>query len=109
MDLVKNCVVGQDLVVPDDNLEKNLVDASVSLYFHVHPSIACTKKKNGVLLKIKGDKKMFFTHKGGNLRLEKSTYIGNYKEPQETIKLVIEDNVKQSEGKINWKIEEFFD
>ena len=109
MDLVKNCVIGQDTVIPKSNLKKNFVDASISVYFHVHPSIDCIKKRNGVLLKIQGDKKMFFTHKGGNLRLEKSTYIGNFTEPQEIIKLVIENNVKQSEGKINWKIEEFID
>ena len=56
-----------------------------------------------------GDKKMFFTYKGGNLSLEKSTYIGNFFEPQEITKLVIESNVKHSDSKINWKIEEFID
>ena len=89
--------------------KKNLIDGDISLYFHVHPSIVCKKRKNGVLLQIPGDKKMFFTYKGGNLRLEKSTYIGNFNEPQEITKLVIENKVEQSEGKINWKIEEFID
>jgi len=61
------------------------------------------------LLDIPGDKKMFFTYKGGILSLEKSTYIGNFFEPQEITKLVIKNNVKKSECKINWKIEEFID
>ena len=52
---------------------------------------------------------MLFTHKEGNLRLEKSTYTGNFNEPQEITKMVIENSVKQSEGKINWKLEEFID
>ena len=109
MDLVKNCVIGQDTVSPEGNLKKNLIDASVTLYFHLHPSISCKKRRNGVLLEIPGDKKMFFTHKGGNLRLEKSTYTGNFNEPQEITMMVIENSVKQSEGKINWKLEEFID
>ena len=89
--------------------KKNLIDSSVSLYFHVHPSISCKKKRNGVLLEIPGDKKMFFTYTGGNLTLEKSTYIGNFFEPQDITKLVIENSVQQSESKINWKIEELID
>ena len=61
------------------------------------------------MLEIPGNKKMFFSHQGGNLRLEKSTYTGNFNEPQEITMMVIENSVKQSEGKINWKLEEFFD
>ena len=41
MDLVKNCVIGQDTIVPQDST-KNLMDASFSLYFHVHPSIVAS-------------------------------------------------------------------
>mgnify|MGYP001162802769 FL=1 len=110
VDLVYNCVKGQDSVLPERNeSKKNLIDSSVSLYFHVHPSISCKKKRNGVLLEIPGDKKMFFTYTGGNLTLEKSTYIGNFFEPQDITKLVIENSVQQSESKINWKIEELID
>ena len=109
MDLVKNCVIGQDTVFPEGNLKKNLIDASFTLYFHLHPSISCKKRRNGVMLEIPGNKKMFFSHKGGNLRLEKSTYTGNFNEPQEITMMVIENSVKQSEGKINWKLEEFID
>ena len=110
MDLVYNCVKGQDSVTPERNdPKKNLIDSSVSLYFHVHPSISCKKKRNGVLLQIPGDKKMFFSYTGGNLTLEKSTYIGNFFEPQDITKLVIENSVQQSESKINWKIEELID
>ena len=109
MDLVKNCVMGKDTVFPEDNLKKNLIDSSVMLSFHLHPSISCKKRRNGVLLEIPGNKKMFFSHKGGNLRLEKSTYTGNFNEPQEITMMVIENSVKQSEGKINWKLEEFID
>ena len=54
-------------------------------------------------------KKMFFSYKGGKLRFEKSTYIGNFFEPQEITRLVIEKDVEQSDNKINWKIEEFID
>ncbi len=109
MDLVKNCVIGQDTVFPETHPKITLIDASCFLYFHVHPSIYCKKKKNGVLLEITGNKKMFFTCQGGILSLEKSTYIGNLFEPKEITKIVIENKVKQSEGKINWKIEEFID
>ena len=109
MDLVKNCVIGRDNVINERDSKNKSFNASVALYFHLHPSIACKKKKNGVLLKMPGDKKMFFTYKGGNLTLEKSTYIGNFFEPQEITKLVIESNVKHSDSKINWKIEEFID
>ena len=109
MDLVKNCVTGLDTVVREGPPKTKSSDDFVSLYFHVHPSIACTKRRNGVLLDIIGDKKMFFTYKGGSLRLEKSTYIGNFNEPQEITKLVIENNVNQNESKISWKIEEFID
>ncbi len=109
MDLVKNSVLGQDTVVPSGNLKKNLIDATISLYFHVHPSITCKKKRNGVLLEIPGEKKMIFKYKGGSLRLENSTYIGNFNEPQEIKKLVIENKVKQSQSEISWKIEEFID
>ena len=109
MDLVKNCGIGQDTVFPGGDLKKNLIDASVTLYFHLHPSISCKKMRNGVMLEIPGNKKMFFSHKEGNLRLEKSTYTGNFNEPQEITMMVIENSVKQSEGKINWKLEEFFD
>ena len=110
VDLVYNCVKGQDSVLPERNeSKKNLIDSSVSLYFHVHPSISCKKKRNGVLLEIPGDKKMLFTYTGGNLTLEKSTYIGNFFEPQDITKLVIENSVQQSESKINWKIEELID
>ena len=109
MDLVKNCVMGKDIVNPDGNSKKILADTTVSLYFHVHPSIVCKKKKNGVLIEIPGNKKMFFTHKGGNLSMERSTYIGDFFEPQEITKLVINNNVKKSESKITWKIEEIID
>ena len=111
MDLVYNCVKGQDSVFPIRNdPKKNLIDSSISLYFHVHPSISCKIKRNGVLLQIPGNKKMFFTYTGGgNLTLEKSTYIGNFFEPQDITKLVIENSVQQSESKINWKIEELID
>ena len=61
------------------------------------------------MLEIPGSKKMFFSHKEGHLRLEKSTYTGNFNEPQEITMIVIENSVKQSEGKINWKLEEFID
>ena len=88
VDLVKNCVMGQDMVNPDGK-QKILRDASVALYFHVHPSIVCKKKRSWVLIEVPGDKKMFFTHKGGNLSMEKSTYIGNFFEPQEITKIVI--------------------
>ncbi len=109
IDLVKNCVMGQDTVVHEGNIKKNIIGSSISLYFHVHPSIACKKKRDGVVLEIPGNKKMVFTHNGGNLRLEKSTYIGNFNEPQEITKLIIQKNVKQSDSKIKWKIEEFVD
>ena len=62
-----------------------------------------------MLKKFQVKKKMFFTHRGGNLSMEKSTYIGDFSEPQEITKLVIKKNVKQSESKINWKIEEITD
>ena len=109
MDLVKNCLIGNDVVISDGDPKRNLTEASFSIYFHLHPSIICTKKRGGVLLEIPGDKKMFFSYKGGKLRFEKSTYIGNFFEPQEITRLVIEKNVEQSDSKINWKIEEFID
>ena len=52
---------------------------------------------------------MFFTYRGGNLSIEKSTYIGYFSQPQEITKLVIKNSVKHSESKINWKIEEISD
>ena len=61
------------------------------------------------MIKIPGDKKMFFTHRGGSLSMEKSTYIGSFSEPQEITKLVIKNSAKHSESKINWKIEEISD
>ena len=109
VDLIKNCVMGEDMIVPDGGAKKNLANAIISLYFHLHPSIVCKKKGSGVLIKTPGDKKMFFTHRGGYLSMEKSTYIGNFSEPQEITRLVIKDNVKHSESKINWKIEEIID
>jgi uncharacterized heparinase superfamily protein len=109
VDLLKNCVMGEDMIIPDGRSKKNLTDAIVSLYFHIHPSIVCKKMGNGVLIKIPGDKKMFFTHRGGNLSVEKSTYVGDFSEPQEITKLVIRNSVKDSESKINWKIEEIID
>ena len=56
VDLVKNCVMGEDMIIPDGKSKKNLTDAIVSLYFHMHPSIVCKKMENGVLIKIPGDK-----------------------------------------------------
>ena len=109
MDLVKNCLIGNDVVISDGDPKRNLIEASFSIYFHVHPSITCTKKRGGVLLEIQRDKKMFFSYKGGKLRFEKSTYIGNLFEPQEITRLVIEKDLEQSDNKINWKIEEFID
>ena len=109
MDLVKNCVTGNDAVISEGDTKKDLNGASFSVYFHIHPSIGCTKKRSGVLLEIPGDKKMFFSYKGGRLRHEKSTYIGNFFVPQEITRLVIEKNVEQSDSKIYWKIEEFID
>ena len=109
MDLVKNCLIGNDVVISDGGPKRNLIEASFSIYFHLHPSIICTKKRGGVLLEIPGDKKMFFSYKGGKLRFEKSTYIGNFFEPQEITRLVIEKDLEQSDSKINWKIEEFID
>ncbi len=109
MDLVKNCLIGNESVTSEEDPKKDLFDASFSVYFHIHPSIAYSKRKSGVLLEIPGDKKMFFSYKGGNLRFEKSTYIGNFFEPQEITRLVIEKNVEQSDSKIYWKIEEFID
>ena len=41
--------------------------------------------------------------------MEKSTYVGDFSEPQEITKLVIKNSVKDSESKINWKIEEIID
>ncbi len=109
VDLVKNCVMGQDIVNSDGEPREKLKDTAVSLYFHVHPSIVCKKQRSGVLIEIPGDKKMFFTYKGGNLTMEKSTYIGDFFEPQEITKLVIRNNVEESESKIHWKIEEIMD
>ncbi|MFL2797351.1 MAG: heparinase II/III family protein [Paracoccaceae bacterium] len=109
VDLLKNRVMGQDMVNPDGEPREKLRDTAVCLYFHVHPSIVCRKKKSGVLIEIPGDKKMFFTHKGGDLTLEKSTYVGDFFEPQEITKLVIRNNVEKSESKISWKIEEIID
>ena len=103
------CIRDRDTVFPESNLKKNLIDASFTLYFHLHPSISCKKRSNGVMLEIPGNKKMVFSYKGGILRLEKSTYTGNFNEPQEITMMVIENSVKQSEGKINWKLEEFVD
>ena len=109
VDLVKNRVMGQDMINPDGEPREKLKDTVVCLYFHVHPSIDCRKTKNGVLIEIPGDKKMFFTHKGGDLTMEKSTYVGDFFEPQEITKLVIRNNVEKSESKIKWKIEEIID
>ncbi len=109
VDLVKNCVMGQDMVRPNGEPSEKLEDTVVSLYFHVHPSIVCKKQRGGVLIEIPGDKKMFFTYEGGNLTIEKSTYIGDFFEPQEITKLVIRNKVERSESKINWKIEEIMD
>ncbi len=109
MDLVKNCVIGNDAVICERETKKDLIDTSFSLYFHLHPSIGCTKRRSGVLLEIPGDKKMFFSYKGGRLRLEKSTYIGNFFEPQEITRLVIENNFEETNSEIYWKIEEFID
>ncbi len=109
MDLVKNCLIGNESVISEGDTKIDLIDVSFSVYFHVHPSIACTTRRSGVLLETPDDKKMFFSYKGGNLRLEKSTYIGNFFEPQEIIRLVIEKNVEESDSKIYWKIEEFID
>ena len=97
------------MVNPDGEPREKLRDTAVCLYFHVHPSIVCRKKKSGVLIEIPGDKKMFFTHKGGDLTMEKSTYVGDFFEPQEITKLVIRNNVEKSESKISWKIEEIID
>ena len=108
MDLVKNRVMGQDMVNPDGEPREKLKDTAVCLYFHVHPSIVCRKKKSGVLIEIPGDKKCFL-HKGGDLTMEKSTYVGDFFEPQEITKLVIRNNVEKSESKIKWKIEEIID
>ena len=109
MDLVKNCLIGNEAVIFDGGSKRNLIEASFSIYFHVHPSITCTKRRAGVLLEIPGDKKMFFSYKGGELRLEKSTYIGNFFEPQEITRMAIEKDIEQSDSIINWKIEEFID
>ena len=109
VDLLKNCVMGEDIIVPDGGSRKNLADGIVSLYFHLHPAVVCKKKGNGVLIKTPEDKKMYFTHIGGYLSMEKSTYIGNFSEPQEIIKLVIKDHIKHNESKINWKLEEIID
>jgi len=109
VDLIKNCVMGQDKVNPDGKPREKLKDTAVSLYFHIHPSIVCKKRRSGVLIEIPGDKKMFFTHKGGDLTMEKSTYIGDFFEPQEITKLVIRKNVEKSESTIHWKIEEITD
>ena len=70
MDLVKNCVMGKDTVFPEDNQKKVLIDASVMLYFHLHPSISCKKRRNGIFLETPGNKKMFFTHQGGTYVLK---------------------------------------
>ena len=109
IDLVKNCLKGTDAVISEEETKKDLIDASFSVYFHVHPSIGCTKKRSGVLLEMPGDKNMFFSCKGGRLKLERSTYIGNFFEPQEITRLVIENNVEKRESRINWKIEESID
>ena len=106
---MKNCVMGQDMVNPDGEPREKLKDTAVCLFFHVHPSIVCKKKKSGVLIEMPDDKKMFFTHTEGYLSIEKSTYVGNFFEPQEITKLVIRNNVENSESKINWKIEEIMD
>ncbi len=39
MDHVKNCVIGKDSVVPISELKKSLIDTTVSVYFHIHPSV----------------------------------------------------------------------
>ena len=109
MDLLKNYVIGQDIVNPDGEPREKLKDKVISLYFHVHPSTDCRKKKSGVLIEIPSDKKMIFTHKGGDLTMEKSTYIGDFFEPQEITNLSYRNNVEKSESKINWKIEEIID
>jgi len=44
-----------------------------------------------------------------NFLVETKGYIGNFNEPKEITKLVIENTVRQSEGKINWKLEEVID
>ena len=46
---------------------------------------------------------------GSEMCIRDRTYTGNFNEPQEITMMVIENSVKQSEGKINWKLEEFID
>ena len=53
----------QDMVNPEGEPREKLKDTSVCLYFHVHPSIVCRKKKSGVLIEIPGAKKMPFYRK----------------------------------------------
>ena len=66
MDLVKNCVIGQDTVNPEGNLKKNLIDALfVSIFICILQFLA--KEEKWSFAQIPDNKKMFFSHKGGNL------------------------------------------
>lgn len=106
MSLVKNCLVGQETVRINSDKKKIDMNSSITVYFHLHPKIIYQKRGRDVFLKTPEEKNMLFTYSGGNLRFEKSTYIGKFFEPQDTTKLVIENTLKKSEGRISWKIEE---
>jgi uncharacterized heparinase superfamily protein len=106
MDLLKNRLIGQETVIIEEEPKKNMTDSIVSVYFHLHPSIVYKKRSKEVVLETPGKRKMLFTHNGGKLSFEKSTYIGNFFEPQDTSKIIIESNIGENGFKINWQIEE---
>ena len=106
MDLLKNRLTGQETVIVEEELKKNMTDRIISVYFHLHPSIVFKKRGKEVVLETPEKRKMLFTYNGGTLSFEKSTYIGNFFEPQDTAKIIIESNIDKNGFKINWQIEE---
>ena len=106
MSRLKSLLIGEEGINIKDENDKKLVDGIISVHFHLHPSVEYTKTEDSIILNVKREKKLLFTSLNGRMYLSKSTYIGNFFEPQLTCKVVIEDNIQNSGGILKWRLEE---
>ena len=106
VDRLKSLLIGEEIIDVENAKDKSVNGSIISAHFNLHPQVGFERKGNGVILKLREDKKMLFTPLTGKLFITKSTYIGNYFEPQYTSKLIVEQTVEETDGKLKWMLEE---
>lgn len=76
-----------------------------SVHFHLHPSVQArmTEDGDGVALRLPNHEIWLFRHEGGNLALENSVYLDQWRlEPHATKQIVVSGRAIEYAGRVTW-------